>query len=472
MRISIQCAIMILINGILVQCTDESITVSPEKVQFSCSQIVTNESGGRVRSDEIPTAVLLTLTTDAGDPIFVNKKVNLLQMGDFYLTQPIELLPGNYKVTDFLLIKDSTTILYAVPKSGTRLAPAVNHPLPYTINVRKGHVTNIALDVIAVDQQVPEDFGYASFTLHVVNPLWISVFTLIDEKEMLANAIAYIVNETDTLKTYPLDAKVNLIAFSGSIHYSYKLIVMKNGYNPYVRIFNYQELIEELNGHPLMVRLVPAFTMETYVSVPREISLRLNGSGVLQVDWGDGTFTAFQTKPEGSPWDELIHSYTEAGTFRIAVTGELDKITSFTLLYETAVVDKINFQGLTELSSINFGITPRGPKVIDLRYNKKLESVSVFNIANQEDLLLPDVNHIRSIGITGPNLFTTSDVDAIVNNIYINASRHNERDGRFLLQKSWIDVSEELVGPPSPSSILKLKELRDRYNWLVYPDLP
>jgi hypothetical protein len=101
--------------------------------------------------------------------------------------------------------------------------------------------------------------------------------------------------------------------------------------------------------------------------------LRLNGSGVLQVDWGDGTFTAFQTKPEGSPWDELIHSYTEAGTFRISVTGELDKITSFTLLYETAVVDKINFQGLTELSSINFGITPRGPKVIDLRYNKKLE---------------------------------------------------------------------------------------------------
>jgi len=103
------------------------------------------------------------------------------------------------------------------------------------------------------------------------------------------------------------------------------------------------------------------------------------------------------------------------------------------LLYETAVVDKINFQGLAELSSINFGITPRGPQVIDLRYNKKLESVSVFNIANQEDLLLPEVNHIRSIGITGPNLFTTSDVDAIVNNIYANASMHNERDGRFLL---------------------------------------
>lgn len=463
---------MMLMMGILLQCTDESITVSPEKVQFSCTQIGINQSGGRIESNEIPTAVLLTLTTGTGDPVFVNKKINLLQMGDFYLTQPIELLPGNYKITDFMLIKDSTTILYAVPKSGTRLAPAVNHPLPYTINVQKGRVTNVALDVIAVAQQAPEDFGYASFAIHVVNPIWISVFTLTDEKETLATATAYIVKENDTLKTYSLDAKINLIAFTGNIHYTYKLIVSKSGYNPYIKTFTYEELTGNLGGNPLMVRLMPAFTMETYVSAPREISFRLNGSGSLYINWGDGTSTSFQTKPEESPWDELIHSYTEAGTFLISITGELDKITSFTLIYETAVMDKINFQSLTELSSISFGITPRGPKVIDLRHNTKLESVSVINIANQEDLLLPEENHIRSIAITGPNLFSTSDVDAIVNNIYANASMHNERNGTFLIQKSWIDVSDELVGPPTSSSIQKLKELRDLYNWLIYPELP
>jgi hypothetical protein len=121
---------MLVAASVLQQCAEQDEGAIMEKVRFTCSFGDIDGTGGRIKEDQVPDALLLSLETSTGESIFLHKQIALLRLGDSFITEPLNLPPGRYSITDFILIKDETEVLFATPRQGAPLAPAVNHPLP------------------------------------------------------------------------------------------------------------------------------------------------------------------------------------------------------------------------------------------------------------------------------------------------------------------------------------------------------
>jgi hypothetical protein len=446
-------------------CTDEVETLSPEKVQFTFVVSDAANNGGRIQAAEPPASLLLSVSNSAGVPVFTLKEIKLLRVGDSFMTEPLELKQGYYKITDFLLLGESEDVLYATPKVGSPLAKAVVRPLPFGFNVMKNVVANVAMEVIDVTLRLPEEFGYASFAINAVNPLRLSVFTTVGTTTNLTSARAYILKGNDTINSYAMGATINLIAFQGDAQAMHRLVVSKPGYNPYIKDFVYSDLVTTLGNLPLKIYLVPAgFTMLAFVDdygIPNSFEFRLNAvSGSYVVEWGDGT----------SSVNETSHVYATAGNYLITVSGDLDKITSFYCFYGYGRMDAINVQGLTELQNFRFGLTPRGPKEIDLSKSTKLKELFIPNIAQLEHVIFPVDAPVSTVDISGPNQLSPAMVDEIINGVYQSAVLNSETSGIFVLFDTWTRDRYDMVGPPSAASLTKLRDLRDNYGWTIAPD--
>ncbi len=252
--------IPIFLVAILLQnCADEE-NVIPQNIQFTLQ--VASSVDGRTAT-ELPegTALLLSLQKNSGEEVFTHKKIELLKLGDSYVTAPLQLGIGSYKVTDFLLVNAASEILHATPMKGSRLAEAVQHPLPYNFNVSKNKAANIAMEVIPAGTNTPEDFGFASFGVGVVNVFQLSVFTGETNDLELSAAEAIIMNGDDTLHRYSLKAKSNLVPFYDDPNASYTLAIVKNGYARHTQSFVYKDVVQSLNNQSMQVILKPAVTM-------------------------------------------------------------------------------------------------------------------------------------------------------------------------------------------------------------------
>ncbi len=66
---------------------------------------------------------------------------------------------------------------------------------------------------------------------------------------------------------------------------------------------------------------------------------------------------------------------------------------------------------------------------------------------------------------------TTTEVDAVINNVYANAVEKGIMNGHFNIAADWAGEGEfDLIGPPSAEEYAKLEELRDSYGWTIYPE--
>ena len=451
------------------QCTEDGEILKLEKVQFTCS-LTTLDPEGRIQFNNAPTTLLLSLEDLAGNPVVTNKKISLLQVGGSFMSaEPLELLSGHYRITGFLLLADSATVLYATPRRGSPLAHLVEHPLPYKISVDKNTVSQIEMEVVDVTQNPPEDLGYASFLIHTINLLKIGVFATRDDQTDLTSAEAYVLRDADTIGNYSLPPALSLISFHGDPQDVYTLIVNKEGYKRYTREFIYSELTDTLDGNPLKVSLIeePIFTMSMNTDyLEGSFTVTVAGApGLLTVDWGDGTILSY-----GLDRDEtgLQHRYTTRGAYLIKVTGDVEKITLFNSIIGNGPVTSMNLRGLTDLEEIRYAFTS-GPGVLDLTNSKKIRKIVMPQATDLISLLLPTENMITSIEINGPNLITTAEVDKIIDKVYRSAVSRNEMNGTFVARDYFLP-SEKLVGPPSASGLAKLRRLRDTYNWTITPN--
>src|SRR5690606_39723000 len=80
------------------------------------------------------------------------------------------------------------SILFPYTTLFRSFAPLVVRPLPYSFNVLKGKLTNVAMEVVSTKGYAPKDFGYAAFNIEVVNPLSVTVFTSKGGETKLASA--------------------------------------------------------------------------------------------------------------------------------------------------------------------------------------------------------------------------------------------------------------------------------------------
>jgi hypothetical protein len=99
--------------------------------------------------------------------------------------------------------------------------------------------------------------------------------------------------------------------------------------------------------------------------------------------------------------------------------------------------------------------------------------ISLIDLEDVQSLILPRTHDISRIDLFGLDL-TTGDIDGVIDNIYKNTLTKKITNGLFGLGMDDGDDNEEgpMMGPPSISSIKKLRELQDSYGWTILPALP
>jgi hypothetical protein len=212
-----------------------------------------------------------------------------------------------------------------------------------------------------------------------------------------------------------------------------------------------------------------AFTITASVYESFEIGLGTVSATNIMVTWGDGDVTPYLLT---SSYHSIAHTYDNSGSYPVTITGDVRNITFFNSYYGNGQFTSVNFKALTNLRYVEIGLTPT-PASLDLSHNRKLERISLGDLQELGALALPNTHNISRIEIYGRCLLDTQDMDAIIDNIYQNARAKKIRDGIFYLSSRWEDETTEefMVGPPSPSGILKLKKLRDIYGWEIIPAL-
>jgi hypothetical protein len=447
---------------VVVSCTEE-----PEAIQKKVGIDFTIFSDDQ-RVQELPpdSRLLVNIQSPDGDDVMDYKEVAFNSTAQGYSTAPLDLGFGNYIINDFIIVNENDDILYATPHTGGTLETAVASPLAVSFSLAQANApAALSLRLLDVRRHKPSDFGFDSFRRP--GKRFNVVVSLEDNPKPVA-AEAFLLNGGDTISHYKLAPKVNSLRLPAKMHENARLVITRDGYAGADYKIADLDLSREST---LKVVLAPAFTFLAHVdqsaSLTFDVALGGPDGSTVSVDWGDGAAESCQLTPYQV---NLTHDYASAGNHRVTITGDLDKVTSFYSFYGQGMMDAVNFDHLTALEEIRFGLT-RSPKVIDLRQNKNLKFALLSGLTDMQSLLLPKDHMISDLALDGANRLSTKAVDAVIKNIYDNAVKKNIMNGSLALAASWYQEEGDLsmVGPPSAAGHAMLSQLRNDYGWSVAP---
>lgn len=473
--------LFLLVTLITYSCHEDE-SLQQGKIQFSFNNVSSSKTGGRKQTDDIPdgSALLISVSKSNGDSVFTLKKIELLKIGDSFTSTPLALPQGNYLLKDFLIVSVNNTVLFAAPKTGSSLAGLVKKPLPVTFSVAVNAVSNADVEVIDANHKAPEDFGYVSFGAHVVpsSGLPIAVFKGDNSSQInFTTATAYILHGQDTVLAKSVQPTVNNLYWTIEPGQSYTLVVIKDGYGKYKKVFRPDSLAAELNGQPLSIVLRPAFTLRwtsrQEVDLPRNPEILFGGitGSKFQVDWGDDSVNDFeltQSYNTNSDWIKNIdHHYASNKNYFVSVTGDLNNLQFFQLLEGiVAIVDTVCITHLPALEEINIvGVDFRASGV-DFSHNPSLRIINLSWL----HLTTLDISQnpmLTEVFLDG-NKFSGAVMDKMIDDLYASVALSNRRNGFLSIKENIFDpASTALIGPPSADRIPELHSLAHDYGWGV-----
>jgi hypothetical protein len=453
-------------------CDDKNVSLEKSKVQFSLNAPTSSE--GRLRDIDLPddARLRLSIKRSSGTPVFSDHEIGVLKAGNGYMTDLLELMPGTYVITDFMIVNDSE-VLNAVPKSQSPLSSNVTHSLPFNFTVTENGIANVTMEVIDARNEKPEAFGYASFKVNKANKLSFMVSTERAGRPSLKEATAELRRGKDLIKTFSVKSGINTIDFIGEPDAVYTLSVYA-GNSAQVKTFNFRELKNELGSKPLKMTLEPALllTIESFVEegnpYDEYFELFLDGTGgTVNVNWGNGYEESHALQFYRQ------HVYT-IGSYTAIVTGDLDQITNlYGFSYGTVI---LGIKGLTNLPALKSYSPSWGavPIKVDLSNCKELETIFIEKLGGPYETIdlrtefkLPAEHFIREFVFYAPSLdptrenITAEELKILVDNIYNNTTQRDIYDGKFFVYP---------IDTPSPETQQKLDILQNEYNWDVRLD--
>jgi hypothetical protein len=277
----------------------------------------------------------------------------------------------------------------------------------------------------------------------------------------LTTAKAYILKGLDTVATYSLLPKMNVINFEGQPNTTYTLVVGKDSYSR----FSYDFQLKDLRGHaPFKVTLEPALTA---VAIPllqdNYFAMQLDAWGYFdyRVDWGDGTSEIW---PSGLT-TILEHEYPKAGNYFVSITSHaLDSVLTVGNLYGAGDIDRLGMEHLINLHEFRMEGTA-GPDAIDLSNSTFLSEVRLYN-AVVKDLILPENNPIYLVELIGCSRLTHQSFDEVAS-VLLRQVTNAPRTGELLYYMPVDGVTPILQ--PSAETLAKLQVLKDTYHWYIVP---
>jgi hypothetical protein len=225
-----------------------------------------------IDSNNLSLQLLVTVTDLAGNPILTDKMIPLYSFGTEFVSENIEIKPGEYKLTKFMVIDTAGEVVYAAPVEGSPLAYLCNKPLPLGFRIVADLVTRIVPQVLAVGVQTPDKFGYASFGMHIITPLEFYTVCILDNPLIMApvqftTATLTVYAQNGWHYTFKLEPSVNKVVIQGGSEI-YTLVVEKEGFPSQKIQVPAKELIACTKENPYVLRIPLSTATRTIILQP------------------------------------------------------------------------------------------------------------------------------------------------------------------------------------------------------------
>jgi len=205
--------------------------------------------------------LMVSIEDMEGNIIMTDSLIPLYVFGTGFISENLELVAGEYKLTKFLVINPSGEVIFAAPVKNSPLAYLVKRPLPLIFNIYPDQLTRIVPEVLAVGGYTPDQFGYASFGLQIIKPLhfW-TICVVVPQISDIAVPLQPTTAKLTVFApdgwhyTFRLQATVNHLVIRGG-YPVYKFLLEKEGYMPQTMEFTARELLATTKDNPLVLKI-------------------------------------------------------------------------------------------------------------------------------------------------------------------------------------------------------------------------
>ena len=203
--------------------------------------------------------ILISIEDLEGNAVITDSLIPVYAFGTGFTSEDVELQTGDFNLTKFLVINPYGAVIYAAPIKGSPLAYLVNDPLPIGFTIFIDQITNIVPEVILVGDQLPGQFGYASFGMQIIKPLHFWTVCILDcpmcmSPTLLTTAKLTVYAGNGWQYTFKLEAAVNHLIIRGGSDIYYFLLE-KEGYQSMTMRFTARELIATSKENPLVLKI-------------------------------------------------------------------------------------------------------------------------------------------------------------------------------------------------------------------------
>jgi hypothetical protein len=203
--------------------------------------------------------ILLSIDDLEGNHVFTDKMIPLYTFGTDFISENLEIMAGEYKLTKFMVINPSGSVVFATPVEGSPLAYLINKPLPFNFNIFPSQVTRILPEVLAVGDQTPDQFGYANFGIQIIKPLsfWAICILdnpLIEAPTQITTAKLTVYAPNGWHYSFMLEATINNLVIRGGSDIYY-FVLEKEGYVTQKMQFSARELMATSKENPLVLKI-------------------------------------------------------------------------------------------------------------------------------------------------------------------------------------------------------------------------
>jgi hypothetical protein len=203
--------------------------------------------------------VMISVEDMTGNPVFSDKLIPVYLFGTSFVSEKIEIKTGEYRLSKFIIINPAGVVIFASPKSGSPLAYLCNHPLPFNFKIQADQVTTVAPEVLAVGEQAPDKFGYATFGVQIIKPLEFFTMCILDNPLSMAPTQITTANLTISVPngwhfTFKLEAAVNYLVIRGGSDV-YDFLLEKEGYASQKMQFMAKDLSSTTKENPLVLKI-------------------------------------------------------------------------------------------------------------------------------------------------------------------------------------------------------------------------
>lgn len=219
------------------------------------------KSATMLDSGAVSHQLMISVSDKEGNVVFTDKLIPIYAFGTGFVSESIEIKAGEYKLTKFMVISPSGTVIFASPLAGSPLAYLTNRPLPLIFNIVSGTVTKIVPEVLTVGDQSPTQFGYANFGVQVIKPLVFYTMCVFDPGNPLIMAPIQITSAKLTVfandgwhYSFMLEPKVNKLIIRGGSEI-YKFLLEKEGFMSQTMQFSASQLMAATIENPLILKI-------------------------------------------------------------------------------------------------------------------------------------------------------------------------------------------------------------------------